>query len=505
MDYVKFFGFEREPFQNDLDLRFYFEGASQRRARMQVLRAGQQRKGMVLVLGQPGLGKSTLAHQLRADLEGDRFAARLLVSSHRECSRGWFLPQFGRLFGIENPAARIPELIDQIREQLLRVRLSGRHPVLLIDEAQLLGEAQTLEEFRALLNLSHDGQRVFTLVLFGMEELGGILSLDPSLAQRVDVRVRLQPFSAEESGAYLAHRLSRAGGDTSLFTAEAVDALYRYSGGVLRVLNTLADNAMFEASLDKAAQLGAEHVTAAAAQLDLRPGVGGSEPGVAAAAFRSPAVEPIDGPAASPQPIAVADVPLGLSVSEDPPASDPAAEPNDWLDPVAPVLDEVLKTFEDAAASEALGETRVETPTCVPSLVPPEPSELPRPAARDAENSPADGDLLDWGVIEHSSDPLLSMPPDAPRAQELAGLPESNREDDSMANLSFCEELELTPAEEIDPEGDSESLEEVMLDEVVTEVASPVIRPQAQAKGPRIDLPEDDDLDLLFDDIQVEN
>jgi type II secretory pathway predicted ATPase ExeA len=496
MDTVKFFGLEREAFQNDLDPRFYFEGSSQRRARMQILRAVQQRKGLVLVLGRPGLGKTTLAHHLLADLDRDKFAAQLLVSSHRECARGWFLPQLARLHGVARSAERIPELIDQIHEQLLRVRRSGRHPVLLVDEAQLLAEPSTLEEFRALLNLAQDGERLLTLVLFGMEELGGTLSLDPSLLQRVDVRLQLSPFSAAESGAYLAHRLDRAGGSAALLAPETVDALYRYSGGVLRVLNTLADNALFEAALDESRQVGAEHVAAAAAQLDLRPANSAGEPGAAASSFRSAVPEPFIEPAApSPSPaplVPPVEVEQAANAREEGPETGEGAD--DWLEPMGPVMEEVLRSFEDATPTRSLDRLRSA----------PAASESPAQVERN-EATAVEDDPLGWALVEPKDDPLASSAPDAPRTEELASLPGAVSDDDSMDNLSFADELELTPEDALpdEPQEAEEEMEELMLEDEQPELPIPAPRPRA--KGPNIDLPEDDDLDLLFDDIQVDS
>jgi type II secretory pathway predicted ATPase ExeA len=478
MDYVKFFGLECEPFQNDLDGRFYFEGSSQRRARQQILRAVQQRKGLALLLGGPGLGKTTLAHQLLRELDPQKFAAHLLLSSHRECARGWFLPQLGRAYGLAKPSARVPDLIEQIHAQLLAVRSAGRHPVLFVDEAQLLGEVQTLEEFRALLNLAHDGQRVFSLVLFGMEELGGLLALDSSLAQRVDVRARLAAFSASEAGAYLAHRLARAGGAPGLLQADAVEALHRYSGGVMRVLNTLADTALFEAALEECRAVGVAHVAAAAQQFDLRPIEAEAEAseipaGEAAASFQAspaPAGEPDEGAEADEEPL------FGESTAETLGKAKPDA---DWLEPVAPVLDAVIRSFDDETSAQVA------------------PDELPAPATRPsaAREAPAD-DPLEWSLLDVSAGAGEGEAPDAPRAVELAALPGSANDDDSMANLTFAdEELELGEAD----------LAELVLERSDEEPAASTPTPAAaRSKGPRIDLPEDDDLDSLFDEIQIE-
>src|SRR5262245_20309777 len=502
MDYVKFFGLAREPFQNDLDGRFYFEGSSQRRARQYLLRAVQQRKGLALLLGGPGLGKTTLAHQLLRDLDARKFAAHLLVSSHRECALGWFLPQLARAYGVKQPATRVPELIEQIHERLLAARLEGRHPVLFVDEAQLLGEPRTLEEFRALLNLAHEGQRVFSLVLFGMEELSGVLALDRSLAQRVDVRARLEAFSAEETAAYLAHRLSCAGGSAELVEADAVEALYRYSAGVLRVLNTLADNALFEAALEECRSVGAGHVAAAAQQLDL-PLV---EPdsaeealaaGEAAASFQKIRAEGValraaQGPQAE---SAADDEPLFGESTAESLGRPAAAEPDeDWLQPVAPVLDEVLRSFDEEAAVEI---SPAEPGATVVNL---------RADLADSDSS-ADDDPLEWSLLDASSDPAEPEAPEAPRAEELAALPGAEADDDSMANLSFSDAA--APAADFDePEelelSDADVAQLILDSPEEPRAAAAGKTPGPQAKGPHIDLPEDDDLDSLFDEIQIE-
>jgi type II secretory pathway predicted ATPase ExeA len=502
MDYVKFFGLEREPFQNDLDGRFYFEGAAQRRARMHLVRALQQHKGLALLLGGPGLGKTTLAHHVLRDLDARRFAAHLLLSSHRDCARGWFLPQVARVYGVAEPSPRVPELIEQIHERLLAVRGAGRHPVLFVDEAQLLGEPQTLEEFRALLNLAHEGQRVLSLLLFGMDELGGVMALDPSLAQRVDVRVQLCALSAEETGAYLAHRLACAGGDASLLSADAVEALYLYSGGVPRVLNTLADNALFEASIEECRPVAREHVAAAALQLDLRPLATEGEGARAVASFQRVSAEDASarvGPAmAEPPAPPIAQVQSSeVEPADDEPPIDEASSADealfgentaetlgtptideDWLEPVAPVLDAVLRSFEEEPPAE----------------------DDARPTAeKRAQERPGDAlreDPLQWSLGDLGAESSGLEPPAPPSAAERVP-PQRHPEEDSLANLSFADEageedvLDLGPA--LPPVAPAQR------------PAPPKAAPPARSRGPRIDLPEDDDLDSLFDEIQIDS
>jgi hypothetical protein len=299
-----------------------------------------------------------------------------------------------------------------------------------------------------------------------MEELGGILALDPSLAQRVDVRVQLCAFSAAETAAYVAHRLARAGAAPGLLAPEAVDALHRYSGGVLRVLNTLADNALFEAALEESRGLGVEHVVSAAQQLELRPGVAPEREKPAPAPARAETPEPESEPAGD-EPL------LGDSSADGLPAVAPA---DDWLEPVTPVLEEVMKGFDRAPRAA-------------------------EPAPASARGSDRD-DPLEWSLLDLATDPAEGEAPDAPRTEELAALPGSENPEDSMENLSFADEL-AAPEAETEAIELEDAVDELMLEEEPGTAAH--VGPAPRGKGPRIDLPEDDDLDSLFDDIQIES
>jgi type II secretory pathway predicted ATPase ExeA len=269
MDYLKFFGFEEEPFRNDPDPRFYFESQAQSEARMRLLRGIQQGKGLSVVVGGPGCGKTTLARHVPHALDRERFVARALVVAHAAVDRGWLVRRIARSFGVTEPRRDPLRVLSQIYERLATLQSSGRHPVLLLDEAQLLRDTETMEEFRGLLNLEHQGRRLLSLVLLGMEPLNEVLAADPALAQRVEVRVRLRGLDREEVEAYLAHRLACARGSSDVFTSEAVSAIFRYSDGTPRLVNTLSDNALFEGFLARSNPVDASAVGAAAEQLGL--------------------------------------------------------------------------------------------------------------------------------------------------------------------------------------------------------------------------------------------
>src|SRR5262245_40294089 len=107
MEHLSFFELPEDPFQKDADERFYYESAPQKRARLRILRGIHQRKTLSVLLGGPGLGKTTLAQVVLKTLTEKEYAAHYLSIPHEACSSGWFLPNVARAFGVPVPAPTV--------------------------------------------------------------------------------------------------------------------------------------------------------------------------------------------------------------------------------------------------------------------------------------------------------------------------------------------------------------------------------------------------------------
>jgi hypothetical protein len=211
------------------------------------------------------------------------------------------LSRFARQVGIDDPSHDRSALLAQLYEQLAIVREDGRHTVLILDDAHILSR-DAMAEVCGLLNLEYEDRRLLSLLLVGVPELDVTLSHDASLGARVDVRVHLSPLDLENTKAYLAHRLSVVGGSAELFTEAAVATLFKLGRGRPRLLNTLADNALFEAYLEGQKQVDAVHVERSAGDLGV-----GSDPGRTYSEIpqgRVPTGQPAPAPVASPAPSA---------------------------------------------------------------------------------------------------------------------------------------------------------------------------------------------------------
>jgi general secretion pathway protein A len=156
---------------------------------------------------------------------------------------------------VESPAQEKLALLSQLYQRLLQIYDEGKKAVVLIDEAQMLETRELMEEFRGLLNLEVPERKLISFFFFGLPEIEQNLRLDPPLAQRVALRFKLEPFTAESTDAYIRHRLRLAGCPRMPFDEGAVEAIHRLSCGTPRVINTLCDNALFEAFLARQEQI----------------------------------------------------------------------------------------------------------------------------------------------------------------------------------------------------------------------------------------------------------
>ncbi|BDG09017.1 ExeA family protein [Anaeromyxobacter paludicola] len=269
MNYLEFYELEQEPFSNAPVSRFYYDSEQHAQALARLEHAVSNMKGLALLVGDIGAGKTTLARRLLDSLPEDQYEAALLVIIHSGITAGWLLKRIALQLGVEQPAEDKLALLSQLYQQLVKIYEEGRKAVVLIDEAQMLTSREIMEEFRGLLNLEVPERKLISFVFFGLPELEENLRLDPPLAQRVAMRYRLQPLSEASTDAYLRHRLKLAGAPRVPFTPEAVALVHEFSGGTPRLVNTLCDNALFEGFLARAREIDAAIVERTAHDLGL--------------------------------------------------------------------------------------------------------------------------------------------------------------------------------------------------------------------------------------------
>ena len=257
MNFIEYFGMTQEPFSNAPVSRFYYNSSQHAEALTRLTYAVDSMKGLGLLVGQIGAGKTTLARRMLDALPEDRYEAALLVIIHSGITASWLLRRIALQLGVPEPAHEKLTLLGQLYQRLVHIYESGKKAVVLIDEAQMLQTRELMEEFRGLLNLEVPERKLVTFVFFGLPEIENNLLLDPPLAQRVALRVSLAPFDRDATEAYIKHRLRLAGAQRMLFRPEAIDVIHGHSTGIPRVINTLCDNALFEAFLARAAEVDA--------------------------------------------------------------------------------------------------------------------------------------------------------------------------------------------------------------------------------------------------------
>jgi type II secretory pathway predicted ATPase ExeA len=249
VEHLHHFKLAEDPFRNEPLLRFLFESQQQQEALRRMDRAVRQAKGLCVLFGEVGSGKTIAVRQLLENLEEEVFEASMMVVLNGAADSVWMLTRFAKQLGVEDPPAEREALIAEVYDRLAIVREDGRHAVLIIDDAQALASPATLAEVCGLVKLEYEDRRLLSLVLVGTPSLADALANDPVFAHRVDVRVQLEPFDSATTAAYITHRLCSAGGDPEIFQPEAAAALHAHGRGIPGLMNTLADNALFEAFL----------------------------------------------------------------------------------------------------------------------------------------------------------------------------------------------------------------------------------------------------------------
>src|SRR5580692_3546929 len=251
--YLSFFGLNEKPFAITPDPRYLYLSERHAEALAHLLYGINEAGGFVQLTGEVGTGKTTIVRSLLAQTPKNAEIALIL---NPKMTPAEFLLTICEELGIGVPASALnslKDLVDILSHYLLRAHAAGQRVVLVVDEAQNLSP-EVLEQVRLLTNLETNTQKLLQIILIGQPELRELLASYElrQLAQRVTGRYHLNPLSRDETTAYVRHRLRVAGATTDNFSPGALNAVFRLSQGVPRVINVFCDRALLGAySLDR--------------------------------------------------------------------------------------------------------------------------------------------------------------------------------------------------------------------------------------------------------------
>jgi putative secretion ATPase (PEP-CTERM system associated) len=249
--YETYYGLSAKPFQLRPDPHFFFGSKGHKRAMAYLEYGLSQGEGFIVITGEVGAGKTTLVRNLLNKLATDQIVAAHIVNTSLDPEDT--LRMVVSSFGLPYEGASKAELLNRLEQFLRTVDRQGKRALLVIDEAQNLN-ARTVEELRMLSNFQTDDRSLLQTFLLGQPEFRATLHSPgmQQLRQRVIASYHLGPMDAQETRAYVEHRLATVGwqGNPS-FDEGAHAAIYAYSGGIPRKTNTLMDRVLLMGYLEE--------------------------------------------------------------------------------------------------------------------------------------------------------------------------------------------------------------------------------------------------------------
>ena len=240
---LAFFGLQQKPFNPTPDPRFLYLSPGHREGLAQLLYGVQEHTGFILLTGEVGTGKTTLLRTLLSRLDGNTASAFVFDTT---------LPFEGLLeymledFGVAKPGESHAQRLIALNNFLIERRRAGQNTLLVLDEAQNL-DLRALEQIRLLSNFETQTEKLLQILLAGQPELLNKLDRPElrQLKQRISLRCRILPMTADETRDYIRTRLRIAGAsDLRLFSDAAITRIAEYSGGIPRLINTLCDHCL---------------------------------------------------------------------------------------------------------------------------------------------------------------------------------------------------------------------------------------------------------------------
>lgn len=267
----QFFGLRENPFHVSPDPRYFFCSGTHARAFSQLTAAMETRQGLLVLVGEPGTGKTILLHRLLDWLQERKQSSCYVFQSQLKP-----LELFEAIlhdFGVACDSRRKGDMLAALNSWLMQRHGMGDSPVLIIDEAQAVW-LRTLDRLRMLLNLEAPNSKLLQIVLAGQTQLEEKLRRPElrQLHQRIMFRCNLEPLSLQGTSAYIKHRLTVCGAsNTEIFGHDTIEAVQLHAEGIPRVINLLCEHALLRAYSENSIVVTAEMIRSVAAEFELLP------------------------------------------------------------------------------------------------------------------------------------------------------------------------------------------------------------------------------------------
>lgn len=248
--YEHYYGLNSKPFQLTPDPSFFFASKWHKRA-MSYLQYGlSQAEGFIVITGDIGTGKTTIANSLLNDIQDDIMAAQIVTP---KLSPDELVKMVASKFEIDTLNKTKADILKDLEKYLYQLHNNGKRALLIVDEAQNL-PLETIEELRMLSNFQEKGKPLLQSFLLGQEELQPILRAPnmEQFRQRIVASCHLAPLTLQECKEYIEYRLHHAGLERDdLFSEGAFEKIFKFTNGVPRRINTLMDRVLLYGFLEE--------------------------------------------------------------------------------------------------------------------------------------------------------------------------------------------------------------------------------------------------------------
>lgn len=266
--YESYWQLDHKPFENASDPAFYYPCESHQGALLKLRYTIENQRGGALLAGASGSGKTLLVQLLRRQLaeQFSPFVHLVFPQMNTTELLAYLADELGAPHH-ESHHGSVEASVHRIQRVLEQNTRSGRHAVLVVDEAHLLEGPRPFETLRLLLNFEVEARASLTLIFVGQATLLPLLDRMPQLDERLGAKCLLRPMSVEETISYVSHRLTAAGARRAVFHPSALETVHQLTQGNPRRVNRLCDLALLIGFAEELDLIGSEQLEAVSQEL----------------------------------------------------------------------------------------------------------------------------------------------------------------------------------------------------------------------------------------------